>query len=337
MIQGTMNRRGFLGSAAASLAVLAAGRPALGQDGTFRFITPFSYSLAFAPVLYADVAGYYAENGLQMKIEAAKGAAMVSQMVIAGQMDAGRTGGTNMIVSRINNNAPLISIATIAQVSPFYVISSTESPVNSVAELEGRTVGMASLGGSMEGTLDLLLRRSGVDPAAVTKVKVADSAASFALIEAGRAGAFIGNTSSMVLAQAARQNVNAMAMDDGMPGQVYVAHPAEIETRPDSFVAFLKATHRAAAEIAAAGDTAPIIKAIVEKYDVSGADDLEAARRDLGANAENWMAKGTGNLLRNVPEVWAGAVQLLHDAGMIDSAPDAETLYTNALLDRALA
>lgn len=333
----SIKRRGFLTGAGATFAVLALPRRSAAQDTAFRFITPFSFSLAFAPVLYAQAAGYYDEQNLDMTLEAANGAAMAAQMVIAEQMDAGRTGGTNYMIARVNNAAPLVSIATIAQLSPFYLISSAENPVNSVADLRGRTVGMASLGGSMEGTLDLLLSSSSIDPAEVDRVKVADSAASFALIEAGRAGAFIGNTSSMTLATAARDDVVAVPMDDGMPGQVYVASPEAIASAPDKFVAFLRATHRAAREIATTEDLAPIVAAITGAFDIGGADDPVVAARDLRANADNWIARGEENLLRNVPEVWAKAVTTLHRAGLLDSAPDAASLYTNDLLDRALA
>jgi NitT/TauT family transport system substrate-binding protein len=332
-----LSRRRFMGTSAASVALLAIGGPAGAADLVFRFITPFSFSLAFAPVLYAEAAGYYADAGLTLELEAANGAAMAAQMVLADQMDAGRTGGTNYIVSRVENQAPLISIATIAQLSPFYIISAPEEPVTQVADLQGRTIGMASLGGSMEGTLDLLLNGGGVNPDSVNKVKVADSAASYALIEAGRAGAFIGNTSSMIAAKAVRPGAVALPMDDGMPGQVYVAREEDVTAHPDKYVAFLKATHRAALEIASAADLGPILEKIVSKHDVNGMADLAVAKDDLAANAANWMAKGPENLLRNVPEVWAHAVALLHGAGMIGAAVDAATLYTNAPLDRALA
>ena len=48
------------------------------------------------------------------------------------------------------------------------------------------------------------------------------------------------------------------------------------------------------------------------------------------------MAKGRDNLLRNVPEMWTSAVDALADAGMIKTKVDPKTLYTNALLDKAL-
>ncbi len=337
MIHSSLTRRSFLGTSAASVAVLSAGGPAMAQGDTFRFITPFSFSLSFASVLYGDAAGYYADEGLDMQVQSGKGAAMAAQMVLADQMDSGRTGGTNYILSRVNNGAPLISIATIAQLSPFFVISSTENPVNTVADLEGRTVGMASLGGSMEGTLNLLMRSGGLSPDTVNKVKVADTAASFALIEAGRAGAFIGNTSSMIKAKSARDTVVAIPMDDSMPGQVYVGRPDDVEANPEKYAAFLRATHKAALEISRSDDLEPILKAIGGKHSVNGLDDMELAKVDLATNAQNWVAKGEENLLRNIPEVWENAVALLHSAGMIDTRPDPASLYTNAPLERALA
>ncbi|MCR4267755.1 ABC transporter substrate-binding protein [Nitratireductor sp. ZSWI3] len=329
-----LTRRSLMLGAMGNAAVLSF--PVKGRAQTaFNFITPFTFSLAFAPVIYADAAGYYAEEGLEMNLQAGKGAALAAQMTIAGQMDSGRTGGTNYIVSRVNNNAPLISIATIAQMSPFYVLSSKNNPVETIADLEGRTVGMATLGGSMEGTLDLMMTGAGASPEKVEKVKVADSASSFALIEAGRAGAFLGNTSSMVMASSARDDVAVMPIDDGMPGQVYVARPDQIAENPDKFVAFLRATHRAAKEIVTAEDLLPILRTIGEKHDVSGLKNTDTAQKDLRANAQNWASKGEENILRNVPEVWERAVGLLAGAKLIDKAVPATDLYTNDLIDRA--
>lgn len=72
----------------------------------FNFITPFSFSPAFDAVLYADAMAYYAENGLKFQPQSGKGAALASQMVIAGKRDTGRAGGTNFILSRVENGAP---------------------------------------------------------------------------------------------------------------------------------------------------------------------------------------------------------------------------------------
>src|SRR5690606_13219810 len=154
--------------------------------------------------------------------------------------------------------------------------------------------------------------------------------------EAGRAGAFLGNTSSMVIASSARDDVAAMPIDDGMPGQVYVARPDQVAENPEKFVAFLRATHRAAKEIVGAEDLTPILTKIGEKHEVSGLKNTEIAQKDLRANAENWASKGEENLLRNIPEMWDRAVELLAGAKLIDKTVPATDLYTNDLLDQAL-
>lgn len=335
MIQCT--RRSLLLGAGAGIGLLSLGGHGFAAGKGFRFITPFTLSLAFSPVLYASAAGYYDAEDLPVEIEGGKGASLVSQMVIAKRMESGRTGGTNYIVSNVNDGAPLISIATIAQLSPFFVLSSDSDAVKTIADLKGRTVGMATLGGSMEGTIDLMLKKSGIDPSTVNKVKVADSAASFALVDAGRAGAFVGNISSMITASNSMDGVHAMAIDDGIPGQVYIARPDEIAADPERFVKFLRATHRAALEIVEAEDLSPILDKIAAKYEVNGISNRDIATQDLRANADNWAAKGKENILRNVPEVWDSAVKLLAEAELINKAVDPQTLYTNALLDEALS
>lgn len=330
------SRRVVLAGAAAGSAALWAQLSFAQGTSKFRFMTPFGYSLAFAPVLYAKAGGFFAKEGLDADIVGGKGAALSAQMTIAGQMEAARTGAGNFMVARINNGAPLVSIATIAQVSPFFVLSPKAKPLTEPSTFKGRKIGMASLGGSMEETLNLTMRRATVDPASVEKVKVADSPASYALVEAGRIDGFIGNISTTQKALAAFAGASAMRMDDGVPGQVYVATPAQIQKNEAAYVAFLRAVHRSISAILDAKDTEPIIREIGKSFEIGGLEDMATAKRDLAGNAESWTAKGRQNLLRHVPELWSGAVKLMSEAQMIKSAPDATTLYTNALLDKAL-
>ncbi len=332
-----LSRRSLLaGAAAAGSSPLWASVGWSQAAQKFRFMTPFGYSLAFAPVLYARAAGFFAKEGLDADIVGGKGAALAAQMTIAGQMEAARTGAGNYMVARVNNGAPLISIATIAQVSPFFVLSPKAKPLTDPASFRSRKIGMATLGGSMEETLNLTMRRAAVDPGSVEKVKVADSPASFALVEAGRIDGFMGNISTTEKALAAFASATAVRMDDGVPGQVYVTTPAQLQKGEGPYIAFLRAVHRSASAILDAKDHEPILKEIGKAFEISGLDNMDLAKRDLAQNAESWVAKGRNNLLRHVPEHWAGAVKLMSDAQMLKSAPDPTSLYTNARLETAL-
>lgn len=331
-------RRSFL---AQSLFAGAAGMmmPGLGhaQAGLkpFTFITPFGYSLAFASVLYAKSGGFFAKEGLDVTVHGGKGAAQAAQLVAAGQANTARTGGGNFITSVAKSNAPLISIATIAQVSPFAVISPEGTAIRKPADLVGKTIGMASLGGSMENTLDLMLLRNGINKDAVKREKVADNPGSYGLVEAKRIDGLMGNVSTAIkIKNSAKASV--LQIDDGIPGQPYVAMSTAVEKDFDLLVRFMRAEYKSASAILDAKDLNPILESIGKDFEIRTLADKEAAQEDLRGNMELWVAKGRDNLLRNVPEDWDSAVEVMTQSGQIDAGLDPKKLYNNAIWDKAV-
>ena len=332
-----VSRRGFgaLGAAALGGMLLPGGVNAQGLR-KMRFVTPFNFSLSYSAPFYAKAAGFFEKEGLDVEILNGKGAATAAQLVIAGQAEVARTGGANYITVRVDSGAPLVSIGTIAQVSPFFMVSSPDRPIRAPADMKGKTIGVASLGGSMEGTLNLMLRGGGVENAAVERVRVADVPASFGLIEAKRIDGFMASVSSVVKILAAVPKAYTVPIDDGLPGQVYVASPEALAKNEDLYVRFLRAVHGSATAILDAKDLAPIIKAIGGSFELPGLDDMPTAIADLTQNSKTWDAKGRENLLRNVPEQWAEAVKVMSETGMIKKTIDPQALYTNVVRDKAV-
>jgi NitT/TauT family transport system substrate-binding protein len=329
-----MDRRQTLGLGLGAGAALLL--PAGAQAAThMRFITPFNFSLSYAAVFHAKAGGFFDREGLDVEVQNGKGAATAATLVIAGQAEIARTGGANYITSRVDADAPLVSIATIAQVSPFFLVSSSAAPLTSAKDLAGKTIGVVSLGGSTEGTLDLMLRAAGVPAKSVNRVKVADVPASYALVQAKRCDGFMASISTVSKIRAAAPDAHFMAIDDGIPGQVYVASPKAIAERRDDYVKFLRAVYKSANAILDAKDTTGIITTIGKNFEIPGIDNLPIAKSDLAANARTWTAKGRDNLLRNVPELWASAVRDMAATGMIKKTPDAGSLYDNSLRDAA--
>ncbi|HEY8578429.1 MAG TPA: ABC transporter substrate-binding protein [Beijerinckiaceae bacterium] len=332
-----MDRRRFGALAAGTVGglLMPAGVNAQGLR-KMRFVTPFNFSLSYSTIFYAKAAGFFEKEGLDVEVLNGKGAATAAQLVIAGQAEVARTGGANYITVRVDSGAPLISIATIAQVSPFFMVSAPDRPIRSAQDMKGKTIGVASLGGSMEGTLNLMLRGGGVEGSTVERVRVADVPASFGLIEAKRIDGFMASVSSVVKILAAVPKAHTVGIDDGLPGQVYVASPDALQKNEDLYVRFLRAAHRSASAILDAKELEPIIKAIGGAFEVPGLDDMPTAIADLTQNSRTWAAKGRENLLRNVPEQWADAVKVMRETGMIKKDADPATLYTNALRDKAV-
>ncbi len=339
-----MKRRNFLaaGAAAASYPLIAPGmgigRLMAQETGRMMFLTPQGFSLAFSTVMYGRTGGFFAAEGLDVHVEGGRGAAQSIQLVAADQVQAGRTGGANYMVARVENNAPVLAFATIAQVSPFFMISPSEDPILEPEDYVGKVVGMASLGGSMEATLDLMLRRNNLNPADVRRERVADTPAGFGLIEAGRLNGFFGNvsTTTRLLAQE-DLSISASPVRDGIPGQVYVATEENLENRRAEFVAFTRGCYNAIQDIASRGrDLAPVIESMRSEFDIPGSDNLEVATEDLYANSQLWLTNGVENALRCDPEQWAEAVNLLVEAGSLSGQPEIP-LYTNDIWDEANA
>src|SRR4051794_29306949 len=115
----SIDRRVFTKAAGSTLALIAAPHIARAQAlRKVRFITPFNFSLSYASVFFAQVGGFFEKEGLDVEVINGKGAATAAQLVIAGQAEIARTGGANYITSRVDAGAPLVSVATIAQISP---------------------------------------------------------------------------------------------------------------------------------------------------------------------------------------------------------------------------
>ena len=333
----SIDRRMFTKAAGSTLALIAAPHVVRAQSlRKVRFITPFNFSLSYSSVFFAKVGGFFEKEGLDVEVINGKGASTAAQLVIAGRAEIARTGGANYITARVDAGAPLVSVATIAQISPFYMVSSPAAPLKGAKDLAGKTVGVATLGGSMEGTLNLLLRGGGVDGSKVERVRVADVAASYGLIEAKRIAGFMASVSSVVKIRAAIPQVETFPIDDGLPGQVYVATPQALAADPDLYVRFLRAEYKAITAILDAGDLEPIVRAIGKSYEIPGIADMATSISDLKQNAATWTAKGRQNVLRNVPEQWADAAKVMAETGLIKSPVVATTLYDNSARDKAV-
>ncbi len=333
-----MDRRQFLTTSAAAAALAAQPAFVHAQDkGRLIFMTPAAYSLAFAPTLFASASGLFDKEGVRVQVEAGRGAAQSIQLVAAKQVQAGRTGGANYMIARVNNNAPVVAFATIAQRSPFAIISASSAPIEKPEDVIGKVIGMQSAGGSMEATLDLMLMRANIPGDKLRRERVADSAASYGMIESKRVDGFLGNTSSAIRLLAQNYPVTTFKLDDGVPGQVYVADEAILNTNPDPYIAFTRAVHKGIQQLSAMDDDGlrKAIELMGSKFSIPGVNNAAVALADLRANMELWSVGGAyKNALRCDPKHWADAEALLRKANIVKGAT--KPMYAASIWERAV-
>jgi ABC-type nitrate/sulfonate/bicarbonate transport system substrate-binding protein len=118
-----------------------------------------------------------------------------------------------------------------------------------------------------------------------------------------------------------------------MPGGIIITTRDFVQKNPDLTVKFVRAMRNSAKEILGA-DPNMIVERIEKKYDISASKD-RAFRVDA-VKAYNGMtvAQGENNIMRNVPEVWAKAGELVTKAGIAKVA-DVTALYDNKYADEA--
>ncbi len=334
---GVVGRRRVLAGATALGVGLVAPRARAQAGRSMTYVTPLGYLVAFAPDLVGKAGGYFEREGLEVTIQGGRGSAHSLEQVLSGQALLSRTGGVDAMKAIVNGGAPVVVVATISQSSPFYVISKQTAPLRGPKEMPGKTIGVITRGGSSENLLDAMLAEAGVDPTTVKREAVGDAPGAFGLIEAGRLSAFVGAVGTLVALKGAGAPVEAFSTDVAapIPGQVYIATRAAIAREAETIVRYLRGVKHAIDAMLADAAMDHTLD-LLANFEIAALRDPAIAKADLAANKALWLGAGRAELLRNVPKRWQHGRDMLAKIGAL--SPGAATeLYTNALIDRALA
>jgi NitT/TauT family transport system substrate-binding protein len=122
------------------------GGAASGETTELTAVIPFPSGAVFYPLFVAQENGYFAEEGLDVTVEPVDGSGATLQQLAAGQADIAlpSPGPFMQAVARGEN---LKSVYTLYQSNVFGVQVPAESEIQSLADLEGKTVGVGALDG----------------------------------------------------------------------------------------------------------------------------------------------------------------------------------------------
>lgn len=332
-----VSRRSALALGTGGFVAITVSRAGAQTARPMTFITPFSYILAFVDVLHAKGGGYFDREGLNVTIEQGRGSAMAVQQVLGGGGLLSRTGGSDHIraSSRPGGDA-LISVGTISQGSPFFVISSPDKPIRTPRDMAGKTIGVLSVGGATEITLDCMLVAQGVDKAQVQRVQTPNTPAGMALIAQGRIDAYVVSAGVPVALKAANERFLAWNTDEyaPIPGQCYIAKRDTVRRDGALVVSFLKAVKRSIDDMLADTDLSTTLKRL-EGFEIAEMRNRAVAPDILRNEMQFWLTAGRENILRHVPERWQKGYDLMAAAGFTPPGK-ADGLYTNEFVEQAL-
>jgi NitT/TauT family transport system substrate-binding protein len=299
---------------------------------------PFAASLGYVLDLAAKSRGHFDDERLNVDIQFGRSSGQALQAVLSGQADIVRAGVLEIVPAVLDQGATLTSIAMANQRLIYALLSAPDDPIRTIEDVEGKTVGLPSLGGNAETTLKRVLQEAGIDPASVTLVPAGFDAAAFGLIEQNRIDAMFTNSDIRATLEAQDVEIVQADLEDTNPllGLVLTSTEEYRSANEDVLVRYLRALDAARAELQDEAALDEVISALKQDWDIPALDDPELAKRIIGIQAELWFAGGEDTFLRPVPERWEEGFASFERIGAVPEGTDPTRFYTAEYLDEAL-
>lgn len=232
----TLTRRHMLqwGAAAGALTALPK-RLAAATPVTFQL--SWLHSVQFGGSYIADANSYWTDLGLEVALAPGGPNAPVEPPVVAGNALLGIS-AADYTAAAVENGAPFKILGVAMQKNPFAISSLPENPVNTPADLEGKSIGMATANTPV---LKALCDLNGVD---IDAIEVVPTQYDGAPLMSGQVDCLLSWSTDLPVAMT-MQGADPIVMllaDHGysVHSQTYIATEDSIANRRDDLVALLK-------------------------------------------------------------------------------------------------
>ncbi len=148
-MMSTTKRLPFFIGAAMAMALSAASPQAQDLE-QITFVQPSPSAINSYPVFVAIGEGYFAEEGLEVTVEAVNGSASVLQALAAGQAHFGRPGPAPVLGARARG-VDAVFIYNVAARTNFGIVVAEDSDYQAIEDLKGTTVGTGTADGAEVG------------------------------------------------------------------------------------------------------------------------------------------------------------------------------------------
>lgn len=215
-----------------------------------------SIRVAFGPsgglmgiYLFGEAEGIYEEHGIDLTVDDGSGSLVTAQDVAAGNSDFAMMGASAM-AQGIDEGMPLISVGAIWARPQFGVLYPVDEPLESFADLEGKSV-IVSPGSPETVLMPAALRAEGVDESQVEVISVDAPAKASSFVQG--LGDTVGTSFPYFRAIFAAQGVetDVLLFEEagvGFPEFHVVTSTSVLEERPEMVERFLRATYQAMEE-----------------------------------------------------------------------------------------
>lgn len=228
-------------TAAALVAGLLVALMARAAD-TIRVGTPEPHAFNFGMLDAGTQLGIFEKNGIAVQRLDLGGGAKLHQAMVAGAIDAALGGGTDL--QFLVKGSPEKAIAAFGTApANLAIIVAPDSPIESLADLKGKKIGISTVGSLTNWFAFEVARRQGWGPDGIVPVPVGSMESGLAALAAGNIDADSGNLEVSYIVEAqGKLRILARGGDlvkDFVASIIY-ASDTEIAQHPDTLRRFLK-------------------------------------------------------------------------------------------------
>ncbi|MCT2587992.1 ABC transporter substrate-binding protein [Actinophytocola gossypii] len=284
-----------------------------------------------APFYYGIEQGYYADEGIDLKIQPGNGSGTTIQAVAQGQTTFGWA-DTPALLHGISEGMPVKSVGVFLQKGPASLEFLSEQNISSPQDLKGKTVG-GTPGDAMYATFPAWLAANGLKPGDVEVVNM-DAANKIAQLAEGQVDAIMGffhDQGPTIEARTGKQVDYLLFADSGlnMLGTGIVANEDTLTNKADLVSRFVRATQKSWSE--AVTDIPAAAKAMAD-----GAENeppLEVLEQQLELAEPLLQLDTAGQPGVNTEEQWQGTIDLMAQYADLKNAADPATYWDGSHAD----
>lgn len=285
-----------------------------------------------APFYYALEKGYYEEAGLNVTIGEGNGAGTTAKLIGTGDADIGFTDSAS-VASAIAEGIPVKIVCPIYAVNAFGAIALKDSGIQTMKDLEGKKVGIAT----GDGPSNLFAAAAAANDIDVNKVEFVSMDANSketSLMKGDVDAILAGCDSDAVALECNGYEVNAMRYSDcgaATVGLSLVANPDFIAENSEIIEKFISATLKGWDECRTNGEEA--VEIFMKKFPTA---DENVVKGSLAVALDCLFDKDAETLADLTKEDWNNCRDLLVNYLGVDESIQAEELYTFECLPKEL-
>ena len=289
------------------------------------------YPNALHAFLYqAEEAGYFAEEGLTVKLQAPAGTNDAISMIAAGQADIGLYYQQDVIQSRADQNIPVKSIGAVVQSPLNIVLSLKDKNITEPKDLVGKTIGYAGTELS-EALIHSIMKNTGASADDVEMIDVGFEL--MASMTTGQVDATIGCLVNHEVPQMEKEGfeVNYFFPDDfGVPQYyegVFLANDTMIKDEPEVLKGFLRACEKGFEDFKNSPDK--VLNVLLENQDEANFPLDPDVEKQSVQTLLPLMETESEKFLSQTEQCWQENIDWLYDEGIISEKPDVSDVMVN--------